>query len=45
MYYQNVRGLKSKLNSPQEMKDKYQLSLVCIVERKIQKEEEIQVSG
>ena len=32
IYYQNVRELKSKLDSLQEMIDNYQPSLVCIVE-------------
>ena len=37
IYYQNVRGLKSKLDSLQEMIDYYQPSLVCIVETYMQK--------
>ena len=41
IYYQNVRGLKSKLDSLQEMIDDYQPVLVCIVETHMQKEEEI----
>ena len=45
MYYQNVRALKSKLDSPQEMIDDYQPALVCIVETNMQKEEEIQIPG
>ena len=32
IYYQNVRGLKSKLDSLQGMIDDYQPALVCIVE-------------
>ena len=32
IYYQNLRGIKSKLDSLQEMTDDYQPSLVCIVE-------------
>ena len=45
IYYQNVRGLKSKLDSLQEMIDDYQPALVCIVETHMQKEEEIQIHG
>ena len=45
IYYQNVRGLKSKLDSLQEMIDDYQPALVCIVETHMQKEEEIQIPG
>ena len=45
IYYQNVRGLKSKLDSLQEMIDYYQPSLVCIVETYMQKQEEIQIQG
>ena len=45
IYYQNVRGLKSKLDTLQEMTDDYQPSLVRIVETHMQKEEEIQISG
>ena len=37
IYYQNVRGLKSKLDSLQEMIDDYQPALVCIVETHMQK--------
>ena len=40
MYYQNVRALKSKLDSLQEMIDDYQPALVCIVETNMQKEEQ-----
>ena len=43
IYYQNVRGLKSKLDSLQEMIDDYQPALVCIVETHMQKEKEIQM--
>ena len=45
IYYQNVRGLKSKLDSLQEMIDDYQPALLCIVETHMQKEEEIQIPG
>ena len=45
IYYQNVRGLKSKLDSLQDMIDDYQPSLICIVETDMQKEEEIQIPG
>ena len=43
--YENVRGLKSKLDSLQEMIEDYQPSLICIVETHRQKEEEIQIPG
>ena len=45
IYYQNIRGLKSKLDSQQEMIHDYQPALVCIVETHMQKEEEIQIPG
>ena len=45
IYHQNVRELKSKLDSLQEMIDNYQPSLVCIVETHMQKKEEIQIPG
>ena len=45
IYYQNVRGLKSKLDSLPEMIDDYQPTLICIVETHMQKEEEIQIPG
>ena len=45
IYYQNVGGLKSKLDLLQEMIDDYQPALVCIVETHMQKEEEIQIPG
>ena len=45
IYYQNVQGLKSKLDALQEMIDDYQPSLVCIVETHKQKEEEIHILG
>ena len=45
IYYQNVRGLKSKLDSLQEMLDDYQPSLICILETHMQKEEGIQIPG
>ena len=45
IYYQNVRRLKSKSDSLQEMIDDYQLALVCIVETHMQKEEEMQIPG
>ena len=40
IYYQNVSGLKSKLDSLQEMIDDYQPALVGIVETHMQKEEQ-----
>ena len=39
IYYQNIRGLKSKLDSQEETIDGYQPALVCIVETDLQKEE------
>ena len=44
-YYQNARGLKSKLDSRQEMIDHYQPSLECIIETHLHKEQEIQIPG
>ena len=41
----NVIGLKSKLDSLQEMIDDYQPALVCIVQTHMLKEEEIQIAG
>ena len=43
IYYQNVSGLKPKLDSLQEIIDGYQPSLVCRVETNMQKDEEIQI--
>ena len=37
IYYQNVRGLKSKLDSLQEMIDDYQPALLCLGETHVQK--------
>ena len=39
IYYQNIRGLKSKLDSQEETIDGYQPALVCIVETELKKEE------
>ena len=43
--HRNVIGLKSKLDSLQEMIDDYQPALVCIVQTHMLKEEEIQIPG
>ena len=37
IYYQNVRALKSKLDSLQQMIEDYQPALVCIVETHMQR--------
>ena len=38
--YQNIRGLKSKVDSVQELVDDCQPNLLCLVEAHIQEEEE-----
>ena len=43
MFYQNVRGLKSKLDSIMETISDYQPILMCLVETHLQKEEEIRI--
>ena len=43
--YQNVRGLKSKVDSVQELVDDCQPNLLCLVETHMQEEEEIRIPG
>ena len=43
-FYQNVRGLKSKVVSIMERFSDYQPILICLVETHLQKEEEIRIS-
>ena len=43
IYYQNVRGLKSKTDSSAETKDNYEPTLICLVETHLTKEEQIQI--
>ena len=45
VFYQNVRGLKSKLDSTMETFSDYQPTLICLVEAQLQKEEEIWKPG
>ena len=41
--HQIIRGLKSKVDSAQELIDDYQLNMLCIVESHMQEEEEITI--
>ena len=43
--YQNIRGLKSKVDSVQEIVDDCQPNLLCLVETHMQEEEEITIPG
>ena len=43
--YQNIRGLKSKVDSVQELVDDCQPNLLCLVETHMQEEEEITIPG
>ena len=45
VFYQNVRGLKSKVDSLMETTSNYQSVLICSVEAHLQKEEEIRIPG
>ena len=45
IFYQNIRGLKSKTDTLQAMIDDYKPSLVCLVETHLQKEEKIKIPG
>ena len=44
VFYQNIRGLKSKVDSIMETISDYQPILICLVETHLQKEEEIRIS-
>ena len=43
--YQNIRGLKSKVDSVQELVDDCQPNLLCLVEIHMQEQEEITIPG
>ena len=43
--YQNITGLKSKVDSVQELVDDWQSNLLCVVETHTQEEEEIEMPG
>ena len=45
VFYQNIRGLKSKVDSIMETISDYQPILICLVETHLQKEEEIRIPG
>ena len=45
VFYQNIRGLKSKVDSIMETISDYQSILICLVETHLQKEEEIKIPG
>ena len=45
VFYQNVRGLKSKVDSTMEIISDYQPILICLVETHLQKYEEIMIPG
>ena len=43
--YQNIRGLKSKVDSVQELVDDCQPNLLCLVETHMQEKQEIAITG
>ena len=43
--YQNIKGLKSKVDSVQKLVDDCQPNLLCLVETHMQEEEEITIPG
>ena len=45
VFYQNIRGLKSKVGSITETISDYQPILICLVETHLEKEEEIRIPG
>ena len=45
VFYQNVKGLKSKVDSIMETISEYQPMLICSVKTHLQKEEEIRIAG
>ena len=45
VFYQNIRGLKSKVDSIMETISDYQPILICLVETHLQKEKEIRIQG
>ena len=45
VFYQNIRGLKSKVDSIMETISDYQPILICLVETHLQKEEKMRIPG
>ena len=45
LYYQNVRGIKSKIDSLIELVDDFDPTIICLVETHLLKEEEIKIEG
>ena len=45
IYYQNVRGLKSKIDFLAKTIDDYKPTLICLVETQLSKEKQIQIPG
>ena len=45
IFYQNVRGLKSKIDALDEVIDDYKPNLICLVETHLAKEEQIGIPG
>ena len=43
--YQNIRGMKSKANSLTELVEDQKPRIVCLVERHLEKEEEVAIPG
>ena len=45
IYYQNFRGLKSKIDFLAKTIDDYKQTLICLVETQLSKEKQIQIPG
>ena len=45
MFYQNVRGLKSKIDALDEVIGDYKPNIICLVETRLAKEEQIGIPG
>ena len=45
IYYQNIRALKTKIDSLAVTIDNYEPTLICLVETHLSKEEQIQIPG
>ena len=45
LIYQNIRGMKSKVNSLREMVEDQKPRIVCLVETHLEKEEEVAIPG
>ena len=43
--YQNVRGIKAKIDALDEVNDDYKPNLICLVEIQLSKEEQIRIPG